>query len=576
MVTAPSLPQRSADFVGPTSEKPSYRGLIVFACFVALALITIALDGPPRPLSEQAPLSAFSAARAMKHLSVIARAPHPVNSAEHDAVRDYILGSLREIGLTPQVQRITGEAQGFEIDGALENIVCRLQGSSQDKAILLVAHYDSVAAGPGASDDGAAVAALLETARALKSLPQLKRDIILLFTDGEETHLRGARAFVAGHPWAKDVGIVLNFEARGVRGPSIMFETSDQNGWLISHFGQAASYPVANSLSYEIYKRMPNDTDFTVFRRAGYSGLNFAFIDGLDYYHSKFDSIENIEPGSLQHHGDYMLELAREFGNTTEAEAKSANVVYFDILGMALVRYSHAVGAIFLGLAAAMAFAILFIGVRAQRLHIGGCMLGLLGMVAGVIVTVLGAWIGYQLVNATHSHRLHFGLRHHPGLYTSAFCTLGLACAMALYAGLSRKISALHLLVGSCFGWLALTLVVSWYFPGGTYVFLWPMLFSLIGALLLIVKERSAAQNILLPLSGIPAIVIIAPLAHKIFWAFGTGSVVLVSAMVGLVMSLLIGQIGLEHTARRWLLPTLLASTGLVLFVAAIAVSRTT
>jgi len=117
---------------------------------------------------------------------------------------------------------------------------------------------------------------------------------------------------------------------------------------------------------------------------------------------------------------------------------------------------------------------------------------------------------------------------------------------------------------------------VSWYFPGGTYVFLWPMLFSLIGALLLIVKERSAAQNILLPLSGIPAIVIIAPLAHKIFWAFGTGSVLLVSAMVGLVMSLLIGQIGLEHTARRWLLPTLLASTGLVLFVAAIAVSRTT
>jgi hypothetical protein len=576
MVTAPSLPPRSAQFVGSTSEERSYKGLIVFACFVALALITIALDGPPRPLSEQAPLSAFSAARAMKHLSVIARAPHPVNSAEHGAVRDYILGSLREIGLAPQVQRITGQAQGFETDGALENIVARLQGSSQEKALLLVAHYDSVAAGLGASDDGAAVAALLETARALKSLPQLKRDIILLFTDGEETHLRGARAFVAGHPWAKDVGIVLNFEARGVRGPSIMFETSDQNGWLISHFGQAASHPVANSLSYEIYKRMPNDTDFTVFRRAGYSGLNFAFIDGLDYYHSKFDSIENIEPRSLQHHGDYMLELAREFGNTTEAEAKSANVIYFDVLGMVLVRYSHAVGAIFLGLATAMAFAIVYIGVRTQRLHIGGCMFGLLGMVAGIIVTVLGAWIGYQLVYATHSHRIHFGLRHHPGLYTSAFCILGLACAMALYAGLSKKISALHLLVGSCFGWLALTLVASWYFPGGTYVFLWPMLFSLVGALLLIVKDRSAAQNILLPLSGIPAIVIIAPLAHKIFWAFGVGSVLLVSAMVGLVMSLLIGQIGLEHTARRWLLPTLLASTGLVLFVAAIAVSGTT
>jgi len=576
MVTAPSLPQRSPDFVVPESEKRSHKGLIVFACFVALALITIALDGPPRPLSAQAPLSAFSAARAMKHLSVIARAQHPVNSAEHDAVRDYILRALRETGLAPQVQKITGEDQNFEIDGALENIVCRLQGSSHEKAILLVAHYDSVPAGPGASDDGVAVAALLETARALKSLPQLKRDIIFLFTDGEETHLMGARAFVAEHPWAKDIGIVLNFEARGVRGPSIMFETSDQNGWLIRHFGQAASHPVANSLSYEIYKRMPNNTDFTVFRHAGYSGLNFAFIDGLAYYHTTFDSIQNVEPGSLQHHGDYMLELAREFGDTTGEEAKSANVVYFDVLGMVLVRYSGLVGAIFLGFAAAMAFAILYIGFRTQRLQIGGCMLGLLGMVASVIVTVLGAWISYQLVYAAHSHRIHLGLRHHPGLYVSAFCAFGLACAMAMSTGLSTKISALHLLVGSCLGWLALTLVMSWYFPGSTYLFLWPMLFSLLGALLLIVKGRSAAQNILLPLSGIPAIVIIVPLTHKIFWAFGSGSVLLVSAMIGLVISLLIAHVGLEKAARRWLLPALLGSTGLMLFVMAVAVSGTT
>lgn len=575
MVTTPSLPQRSPDLVIQTSEKRSYRGLIVFGCFIALALITIVQDSPPRPLSEQAPASTFSAARAMKHLSVIARAPHPINSAEHDAVRDYILRALREIGLVPQVQRVTSTDQDSETEGALENIACRLQGSTREKAILLVAHYDSVAAGPGASDDGVAVAALLEAARALKSLPQLKRDIIFLFTDGEETHLLGAHAFVAEHLWAKDVGIVLNFEARGIRGPSIMFETSDQNGWLIKHFGHAVSHPVANSLSYEIYKRMPNNTDFTVFRHAGYSGLNFAFIDGLAYYHSKSDSIQNVEPGSLQHHGDYLLELAREFGDTTGGETKSANMIYFDVLGMALVRYSGLTGAIFLGLAAAMVGVLLYVGLRTQRLRIGGCMLGLLAMVSGVIVTVLGAWISYQLINAAHSHRIHLGLRYHPGLYTSAFCALGLACAMALYAGLSTKINALHLLVGSCLGWLALTLVMIGYFPGGTYLFLWPLLFSLVGALLLIVKSGYAIQKALLPLSGIPAIVIIVPLAHKIVWAFGSGSILLVSAMLGLVMSLLIGQIGLEQTARRWLLPTLLVSTGVALLVTAIAVSGT-
>jgi len=117
---------------------------------------------------------------------------------------------------------------------------------------------------------------------------------------------------------------------------------------------------------------------------------------------------------------------------------------------------------------------------------------------------------------------------------------------------------------------------MSLYFPGGTYLFLWPLLFSLLGALLLIVKDKSAIQKAVLPLSGIPAIVIIVPLAHKIFWAFGSGSIVLVSAMLGLVVSLLIGQIGLEHTARRWLLPILLVSTGVALFVTAIAVSGTT
>jgi len=116
---------------------------------------------------------------------------------------------------------------------------------------------------------------------------------------------------------------------------------------------------------------------------------------------------------------------------------------------------------------------------------------------------------------------------------------------------------------------------MSWYFPGGTYLFLWPLLFSLFGAWLLIVEGRSAGQKVLLPLSGIPAIVIIVPLAHKIFWAFISGSIVLVSAMLGLVMSLLIGQLGLEQTARRWLLPVLLVSAGVALFVTAIIVSGT-
>ncbi len=106
----------------------------------------------------------------------------------------------------------------------------------------------------------------------------MRNDVIFLLTDGEELGLLGAAAFVNEHPWAKDVGVALNFEARGTGGPVRMFETSEQNGWLIRRFAQAAPYPRTDSISYEIYRSLPNDTDLTVFKRHGYAGLNFAFI----------------------------------------------------------------------------------------------------------------------------------------------------------------------------------------------------------------------------------------------------------------------------------------------------------
>src|SRR5947209_4908843 len=367
------------------------RSGIWLVFFVVFGLATIGLDNPPRPLPEQAPPSTFSAERAAKHLSVIGRAPHPINSPEHDVIRDYIVRALRDLGLAPEIQRTTDITERRGIKGALDNIVCRLSGSSHEKAVLLVAHYDSVTTGTGASDDGVAVAAFLETARALKSLPQLKRDVIFLFTDGEEVGLLGARAFVEEHPWARDVGFVFNFEARGTSGPSIMFETSDNNGWLIRNFAQAASHPVANSLSYEIYKRLPNNTDFTIFHRAGYAGLNFAFINRLAYYHTKLDSVENADRGSLQHQGDYVLEMVRHFGNATSEDSKASNLVYFDLLGWVLIRYGQSLANSLLVLACILVASNWGLGLRQKRIRVGDCLLGLIAMVLGVAIVAGGA-----------------------------------------------------------------------------------------------------------------------------------------------------------------------------------------
>ena len=71
--------------------------------------------------------------------------------------------------------------------------------------------------------------------------------------------------------------VALNFEARGTSGPSLMFETSPGNAGLIRALSAARGTRLfASSLSSEIYRRMPNDSDFTVLSKAGIPGLNFA------------------------------------------------------------------------------------------------------------------------------------------------------------------------------------------------------------------------------------------------------------------------------------------------------------
>ena len=107
----------------------------------------------------------------------------------------------------------------------MENVLARIKGTNNSRAVLLVAHYDSVATSFGANDDGAGVVTLLETARALKSVDPLKNDVIFLFSDGEEVGLLGAKAFTS-HPWARDIVVFMNFESRGNTGPVVMFETS--------------------------------------------------------------------------------------------------------------------------------------------------------------------------------------------------------------------------------------------------------------------------------------------------------------------------------------------------------------
>src|SRR6185295_4693065 len=366
---------------------------------------------------------------------------------------------------------------------------------------------------------GTAVATLLETARALKSSTPLKHDLIFLFTDGEEAGLLGAKAFVDEHPWAKDVSLVLNFDARGNSGSAIMFETSNQDGALIRGFARSAPYPVTTSLSSEIYKRLPNDTDFTVFRRAGIAGLNFAYLNGLTHYHSRLDNLSNMDERSLQHQGSYALALAHQFGDGKEEIKKEGNAVYFNIFRTTFY-YSQRWVLPLVILVTVLFIAVAVLGLKKKQLTLKGTLLGGLAFFAAVVaaclVTML-VWFALQL--------LPLGDTYHQYLYAGGFIALAVAVFSIVNLLFRGKTSAPHLWLGALVWWLLLTIATGVLLPGGSYLLAWPLLFSLIGLGVMFLTDASRTIStksfIVLLFCTIPGFLLLVPIVYFVYLALG-------------------------------------------------------
>src|SRR5215207_2350280 len=288
---------------------PRRTAITVAALVVLCALLVRDASEPPAPVPASAPPTEFSAERALVHVREIAQGPHPTGSPGNARVRDYLVAQMRSLGLDPQVQEATGVGTRYPAAGRVRNVIGRLAGRTPGgPAVVLMSHYDGVAGGPAAGDAAAGTAAVLETIRALRAGPPVAHDVIALITDGEEAGLLGAAAFVREHPWAKDVGVTLNFEARGTTGRSRMFETGP--GDLdVARVLRNVRDVSATSLSVTVYRTLPNDTDLSEMAVLGKPALNFAFADGVDRYHTAHDDAAHLNAGSLQHHGLQMMTL---------------------------------------------------------------------------------------------------------------------------------------------------------------------------------------------------------------------------------------------------------------------------
>jgi hypothetical protein len=322
----------------------------------------------PQPRAEGPASRNFCAHCALAEIAVIAVRPHPVGSPANAAVRDYLMARMGLLGLSPRVQRADSrDIMNFRRDAfvavaPVENLVGVLPGRDHSlPALALMAHYDSVPGSPGAADDATSVATILDIVRALRVRGPPARDVMVVITDGEEAGLLGARAFFDQDPAAAHVGFVMNLEARGGGGRTSMFETGANDGAAIGLFQRTAAAPSSNSLLPFIYRYLPNNTDFTIAKKRGLAGFNFAFIGRQFDYHSPSSTIANLDSGSVQHMGETTLGPAAALAYSPQLPARTPDIVYSDVLGAGVIAYPPV-----WGWAVILPTAVLLIAVAAQ------------------------------------------------------------------------------------------------------------------------------------------------------------------------------------------------------------------
>lgn len=460
---------------------------IVRAWLPALAVLAVgwlctALSEPHTVAAANAPVDAFSAQRAQRMLTWVLgpERPHPLGSSEESAVQARIVAQLRALGIPVQTYRAftCNTWRGFSfIPCATVNDILAEVTPGKGRAVLMIAHADSVAAGPGAADDGAGVACVLEAARALRTATANSRTqgraahpVLALISDGEEAGLLGAAAFLQNPALAARVGAAVNVEARGTRGPSLLFQMSPGDAQLLHLYATHVHFSVASSLFADIYRHLPNDTDLTLFIRAGVPSVNFAIAENVQAYHSPLDRLAALSPASLQMQGDNLLAMVRALRHTPFERLRGSDALYVSTLGHWLPRMPAAAA---LPLALAVLVLLGWARRRASRAAGQPAPPTLPRRAALAPLTLIGGSVllgqGLALIARGISGALDPGYAHPLALLTGL--ELGLWLMLLLTSALAEPQS----LIGSSWLWIALLgLAAAIWLPALAPYLLWP------------------------------------------------------------------------------------------------------
>ena len=296
------------------------------------------------------------------------------DTEENGLALDYIRSLLESWGLVQGdrtdapafvTQRfVTGDGryQSFHLDNIIVHIPANAAEPSGE-ALMFMGHTDSVPMGQGASDDGVAVATMLEAIRTYTAKMAegytLTNDLVFCFVNGEEFALYGSEAFMAeftGFDRVVDrIRFGVNLESRGTSGTLIMFETAANNYNTVKLFSEINENVFTCSIATMIYDMMPNGTDFSSFKEA-YQGLNFANLGGGENYHTQNDDPAHLGDSYLSQNAMIVDAIIDKLGNYDLDRLHDAeeSAIFFSYLNLTTVVYSHATAYVIAAVLAAM------------------------------------------------------------------------------------------------------------------------------------------------------------------------------------------------------------------------------
>ena len=525
----------------------NYSLLITYIIIIATIFWSIYSPIPRNITTLDIESEKFSTERALIHVKEISKKPHFVGAEAHEDVRNYIVSELQKLGLDVDIQKQVAINNKWRASTTTHNILARIPGDNHSEALMLLSHYDSSPhSSLGASDAGSGVAAIIEGVRAfLSTNKQTKNDIIILISDGEELGLLGAKAFVKYHPWAKDVKLVLNFEARGSGGPSYMLlETNQGNKKFIEAFANAnVPYPVSNSIAYSIYKSLPNDTDLTVFREdANIDGYNFAFIDDHFDYHTAQDSYERLDKNSLEHQGTYLMTTLNYFSQESISDLKSdEDYIFFNISPFGLIYYPTSWIFPMLLIAFILFGFLLFYGFKQDKLTVKNILKGFLPLLLSLVSVGLFSFFGWKFIKILYPQ---YGdminkFTYNGVSYIFFFSLFSIVILLTIYHRFCKKNSLENLMVAPLIFWLFISLAVPYKIIGASYMVI-PLLFGLISFGFILFKKKMKIPIWWHSLLAFPLIMLFVPFVYMFPVALGLEMLAASSILLVLIFVLML------------------------------------